>query len=95
VRKFYALVDDFHRMWDVVTEFDSLNHLATQMVPVRSYSRQAWAVHGPAPVEVVGADEQPGISAFMWHCDGLRNGLAMHHSFVLVGKPANVRHAEM
>lgn len=35
VRKFYALVDDFHRMWDVVTEFDSLSHLATQMVPVR------------------------------------------------------------
>jgi hypothetical protein len=36
VRKFYALVDEFHRMWDVVTEFDSLSNLATQMVPVSS-----------------------------------------------------------
>jgi hypothetical protein len=34
VRKFYALVDEFHRMWDVVTEFDSLSNLASQMVPV-------------------------------------------------------------
>lgn len=34
VRKFYQLVDEFHRMWDVVTEFDSLSNLATQMVPV-------------------------------------------------------------
>lgn len=34
VRKFYALIDEFHRMWDVVTEFDSLSHLATQMIPV-------------------------------------------------------------
>jgi hypothetical protein len=34
VRKFYKLVDEFHRMWDVVTEFDSLSNLATQMVPV-------------------------------------------------------------
>jgi hypothetical protein len=34
VRKFYGLVDEFHRMWDVVTEFDSLSHLATQMLPV-------------------------------------------------------------
>jgi hypothetical protein len=38
VRKFYKLVDEFHRMWDVVTEFDSLSHLASQMVPVsKSY----------------------------------------------------------
>jgi hypothetical protein len=36
VRKFYALVDEFHRMWDVVTEFDSLSNLASQMVPVSS-----------------------------------------------------------
>jgi hypothetical protein len=34
VRQFYKLVDEFHRMWDVVTEFDSLSNLATQMVPV-------------------------------------------------------------
>jgi hypothetical protein len=38
VRKFYKLVDEFHRMWDVVTEFDSLSHLATQMVPVSASS---------------------------------------------------------
>lgn len=34
VRSFYALVDEFHRMWDVVTEFDSLSHLATDLVPM-------------------------------------------------------------
>ena len=34
VRKFYAQVDEFHRAWDVVTEFDALGHLATQLVPV-------------------------------------------------------------
>lgn len=44
VRKFYALVDEFHRMWDVVTEFDSLSNLATQMVPVSGslVGRQGW-----------------------------------------------------
>jgi hypothetical protein len=26
-------VDEFHRMWDVVTEFDSLGQLASDMVP--------------------------------------------------------------
>lgn len=46
VRKFYALVDEFHRMWDVVTEFDSLSHLATQMVPM--YRRRRMNVLGPA-----------------------------------------------
>eukprot|EP00775_Hariotina_reticulata_P008193 gene8193-8384_t len=46
VRKFYALVDEFHRMWDVVTEFDSLSHLATQMVP--AYRKRRMNVLGPA-----------------------------------------------
>lgn len=36
IRKFYGLIDDFHRMWDVVTEFDSLSYQATQMLPVSS-----------------------------------------------------------
>lgn len=39
VRQFYKLVDEFHRMWDVVTEFDSLSNLATQMVPVSGERR--------------------------------------------------------
>lgn len=39
VRKFYKLVDEFHRMWDVVTEFDSLSNLASQMVPVSGAGR--------------------------------------------------------
>jgi hypothetical protein len=45
VRKFYKLVDEFHRMWDVVTEFDSLSNLATQMVPVSAPGGRAvgWA----------------------------------------------------
>jgi hypothetical protein len=46
VRKFYSLIDEFHRMWDVVTEFDSLSHLATQMVP--TYRKRHMNVLGPA-----------------------------------------------
>jgi hypothetical protein len=46
VRKFYSLIDEFHRMWDVVTEFDSLSHLATQMVP--AYRKRHMNVLGPA-----------------------------------------------
>jgi hypothetical protein len=41
VRTFYKLVDEFHRMWDVVTEFDSLSHLATQMVPVSGRAQRS------------------------------------------------------
>jgi hypothetical protein len=51
VRKFYKLVDEFHRMWDVVTEFDSLSHLATQMVPVsamRNTVSEKWDSRGCA-----------------------------------------------
>jgi hypothetical protein len=33
LRRFYALVDDFHRMWDVTTEFSSLSGLASQLLP--------------------------------------------------------------
>ncbi|GFR42892.1 hypothetical protein Agub_g3884 [Astrephomene gubernaculifera] len=33
LRKFYSMVDEFHRMWDVVTEFGSLSSLAGQLVP--------------------------------------------------------------
>ncbi|EFJ42832.1 mitochondrial F1F0 ATP synthase associated protein [Volvox carteri f. nagariensis] len=33
LRKFYSMVDEFHRMWDVVTEFGSLSGLAGQLVP--------------------------------------------------------------
>ncbi|KAG2493557.1 hypothetical protein HYH03_008371 [Edaphochlamys debaryana] len=33
LRKFYSMVDEFHRMWDVVTEFGSLSGLAAQLVP--------------------------------------------------------------
>ncbi|GLC37078.1 hypothetical protein PLESTB_001393800 [Pleodorina starrii] len=33
LRKFYTMVDDFHRMWDVTTEFGSLSGLAGQLVP--------------------------------------------------------------
>jgi hypothetical protein len=46
VRKFYKLVDEFHRMWDVVTEFDSLSHLATQMVPVSGKAAAGAASNG-------------------------------------------------
>ncbi len=33
LRKFYGMVDEFHRMWDVLTEFDSLSSLASQLLP--------------------------------------------------------------
>ena len=59
VRKFYSLVDEFHRMWDVVTDFDSLSSLATHMLPVRGAgegggrggSRGHWQVEGEKPHE--------------------------------------------
>ncbi|GBG00352.1 hypothetical protein Rsub_13084 [Raphidocelis subcapitata] len=46
LRKLYNLVDDWHRMWDAVTEFDSLSHLATQMVP--GYRKRHMNLLGPA-----------------------------------------------
>lgn len=33
VKKFYGLADEFHRMWDTITEFDSLSNLALDLVP--------------------------------------------------------------
>lgn len=33
LKKFYELVDEFHRMYDVVTEFDALSGMAAQLVP--------------------------------------------------------------
>lgn len=33
LKKFYAAVDEFHRIYDVVTEFDSLNGLASEALP--------------------------------------------------------------
>jgi hypothetical protein len=37
LRKLYGLADEWHRMLDAVTEFESLGHLASQMVPVRAF----------------------------------------------------------
>lgn len=33
LKKFYAAVDEFHAAYDTLTEFESLNGLAAQMVP--------------------------------------------------------------
>ena len=33
LKKFYAAVDEFHRIYDVVTEFESLNGLASDVMP--------------------------------------------------------------
>lgn len=33
LKKFYAAVDEFHRIYDVVTEFESLNSLASDVMP--------------------------------------------------------------
>jgi hypothetical protein len=33
LKKFYAAVDEFHRVYAVVTEFDSLNGLAADLLP--------------------------------------------------------------
>jgi len=33
LKKFYAAVDEFHRIYDVVTEFESLNGLASEVIP--------------------------------------------------------------
>lgn len=46
LRKLYALADEWHAMFDSVTEFESLSHLATQMVP--GYRRRRMNVLGPA-----------------------------------------------
>lgn len=40
LQKFYGLVDEFHRMFDIVTEFDSLSGLASQLVPAYRVRRQ-------------------------------------------------------
>lgn len=57
VRKFYSLVDEFHRMWDVVTDFDSLSSLATHMLP--AYRKRHMNVLGPA----VGPQVSNGVVA--------------------------------
>eukprot|EP00877_Chromochloris_zofingiensis_P011270 jgi/Chrzof1/6397/Cz18g09050.t1 len=46
VRKFYSLVDEFHRMYDVVTEFASISKLADELIP--SYRARRMNVLGPA-----------------------------------------------
>mmetsp|Transcript_22918 Transcript_22918/g.68126 ORF Transcript_22918/g.68126 Transcript_22918/m.68126 type:complete len:206 (-) Transcript_22918:373-990(-) len=33
LKRFYAAVDEFHRIYDVVTEFESLNTLASDLMP--------------------------------------------------------------
>lgn len=33
LKQFYAAVDEFHRIYDVVTEFESLNGLASEVLP--------------------------------------------------------------
>ncbi|KXZ45376.1 hypothetical protein GPECTOR_55g282 [Gonium pectorale] len=53
LRKFYGMVDEFHRMWDVVTEFGSLSGLAGQLVPAYRVRRHN-TVHpalGPATAD--------------------------------------------
>ncbi|GIM15971.1 hypothetical protein Vretimale_18641 [Volvox reticuliferus] len=53
LRKFYSMVDEFHRMWDVVTEFGSLSGLAGQLLPGYRMRRQN-TVHpalGPATAD--------------------------------------------
>ncbi|GLI69696.1 hypothetical protein VaNZ11_014385 [Volvox africanus] len=53
LRKFYSMVDEFHRMWDVVTEFGSLSGLAGQLLPGYRVRRQN-TVHpalGPATAD--------------------------------------------
>lgn len=33
LQEFYAAIDDFHRYYDVVTEFDSLSGVASELMP--------------------------------------------------------------
>lgn len=42
LQKFYGLVDEFHRMFDIVTEFDSLSGLASQLVPSERAAPRGW-----------------------------------------------------
>eukprot|EP00798_Chlamydomonas_sp_ICE-L_P021167 gene21167-28063_t len=46
VKKFYAAADDFHRMYDVVTEFESLGPLASELLP--AYHRKRMNTIHPA-----------------------------------------------
>lgn len=43
--KFYAAVDEFHRVYDVVTEFDSLSALASELLP--TYQKRRLNTMGP------------------------------------------------
>lgn len=46
LKSFYAAADEFHRMWDVVTEFDSLSSLSQDLMP--GYLRKRLSVIHPA-----------------------------------------------
>jgi hypothetical protein len=39
LKKFYEAVDEFHRIYDVVTEFESLNGLASELIPGENSGR--------------------------------------------------------
>lgn len=41
LKKFYAAVDEFHRIYDVVTEFESLAGLASELTPAYRKKRQS------------------------------------------------------
>ena len=40
LKKFYAAVDEFHRIYDVVTEFESLNGLASEVMPGGCFAKE-------------------------------------------------------
>ncbi|MEW5305733.1 MAG: hypothetical protein WDW36_008252 [Sanguina aurantia] len=46
LQEFYAAVDDFHRYYDVVTEFDSLSGVASELMP--AYRKRRMNVVHPA-----------------------------------------------
>jgi hypothetical protein len=41
LKKFYEAVDEFHRIYDVVTEFESLNGLASELIPGYLHKRMS------------------------------------------------------
>jgi hypothetical protein len=52
LKKFYELTEEFHRMYDVVTEFESLSGLASQLLP--AYKKRRHNVLHPGIGSTIG-----------------------------------------
>lgn len=67
LKKFYAAVDEFHRAYDAVTEFESLNTLAAEMVPSEYNEQLADDDDKQLAVEMYAKYSSIGV-LYIWGC---------------------------